>query len=135
VKVRHGSWDKKRQQRKIFLSLKTSSFLGNLLIKKLENSGFYVRSVFDGEAGLKAVEKKKPSLILLDIVLPGMDGWEVLRQLKEKKHLKDIPVLIISNLGEPSDITKGKKAGAADYIIKADYSPQQIVDKVANILS
>ena len=117
------------------LIIEDEQFLGNLLIKKLENSGFYVRGVFDGEAGLKAVEKKKPSLILLDLVLPGMDGWEVLRRLKEDKRSKDIPVLIISNLGEPSDITKGKKAGAVDYIIKADYSPQQIVDKVASVLS
>ena len=123
------------QAKKDILIIEDEQFLGSLLIKKLENSGFYVRSFFDGEAGLKEVEKKKPDLILLDIVLPGMDGWEVLRRLKEKKHLKDIPVLIISNLGEPGDITKGRKAGATDYIIKADYSPQQIVDKVANILS
>jgi len=125
----------KKTTKKDILIIEDEQFLGNLLIKKLENSGFYVRSVFDGEAGLKAIEEKKPSLILLDIVLPGIDGWEVLRRLKEKKHFKGIPVLIISNLGEPSDITKGKKAGAADYIIKADYSPQQIVEKVASTLS
>ena len=127
--------DVKKARKKDILIIEDEQFLGNLLIKKLENSGFYVWSVFDGEAGLKAVEKKKPDLILLDIVLPGMDGWEVLRWLKEKKHFKDIPVLIISNLGEPGDITKGRKAGAVDYIIKADYSPQQIADKVANVLS
>jgi len=125
----------KKTGKKDILIIEDEQFLGSLLIKKLENSGFYVRSFFDGEAGLKAVEEKKPDLVLLDIILPGMDGWEVLRRLKEKKHLKDIPILIISNLGEPGDITKGRKAGAVDYIIKADYSPQQIVDKVANVLS
>ena len=117
------------------LIIEDEHFLSSLLSKKLENSGFKVRGASDGETGIKEIERKRPELILLDLILPGMDGWEVLRRLKKEKQFKDIPVLIISNLGEPTDIAKGKKTGAVDYIIKAEYSPQQITEKVAQILS
>lgn len=117
------------------LIIEDEQFLCSLLVRKLENSGFRVRGVFDGEAGMKAVQEKKPGLILLDLILPGMDGWEVLRRLKDDKRFQDIPVLIISNLGEPSDIARGRKAGAAEYLIKAEYSPQQIVEKISHVLS
>lgn len=116
------------------LIIEDEQFLRNLLMKKLENSGFLVRGAFDGEAGMRAVEEKKPGLVLLDLLLPGMDGWEVLRRLKGDKRFQDIPVFIVSNLGEPSDIARGKKAGAVEYIIKAEYSPQQIVEKVSHVL-
>ena len=117
------------------LIIEDEQFLLNLLMRKLENSGFRVRGAFDGETGMKAVQEKKPDLVLLDLVLPGMDGWEVLRRLKDDKRFQAIPVLIISNLGESSDIVRGRKAGAVEYLIKAEYSPQQIVEKVSHTLS
>ena len=117
------------------LIIEDEQFLLSLLVKKLENSGFRVREALDGETGMKAVQEKKPNLILLDLVLPGMNGWEVLRRLKDDKRFHDIPVFIISNLGEPDDITRGRKAGAVEYLIKAEYSPQQIVEKVSHVLS
>lgn len=116
------------------LIIEDEQFLLSLLMRKLKNSGFRVRAAFDGEAGIQAVQEKKPGLILLDLILPGMDGWEVLRRLKDDKRFQDIPVFIISNLGEPGDIAKGKKAGAVEYLIKAEHSPQQIVEKVSHVL-
>ncbi len=112
------------------LIIEDEQMLCGLMVKKLERSGFAVQGVFDGEMGIRAIEKKKPDVILLDLLLPGIDGFEVLRHLKSDQRFKDIPVIIVSNLGEPSDVAKARNAGAAEYIIKANYSPDQIVKKV-----
>lgn len=114
----------------LVLIIEDEQFLCGLMMKKLELSGFVVRGAFDGEAGIKAVKEQKPDLILLDLLLPGIDGFELLRRFKSDQSFKDIPVIIISNLGEPADIEKAKNLGAAEYIIKANYSPDEIVKKV-----
>lgn len=117
------------------LIIEDERFLCDLLRKKLENSGLEVRGAFDGETGLKNIEADKPDLILLDLLLPGMDGFEVLRRLKKDERFQNIPVLIISNLSEPNDVAKAQKEGAEEYLIKADYSPQMIADKVWEYLN
>lgn len=117
------------------LIIEDERFLCDLLRKKLENSGLEVRGAFDGETGLKNIEADKPDLILLDLLLPGMDGFEVLRRLKKDERFRNIPVLIISNLSEPNDVAKAKKEGAEEYLIKANYSPQMIADKVWEYLN
>ena len=76
------------------------------------------------------MEEQRPDVILLDLLLPGIDGFEVLRRLKSDNRFSDIPIIIVSNLGEPADIEKAKNSGAAEYIIKANYSPDQIAKKV-----
>ena len=112
------------------LIIEDEQFLSGLMVKKLELSGFTVKGVVDGEKGIQAVEAEKPDVILLDLLLPGIDGFEVLRRLKNDQRSSDIPVIVISNLGEPSDIEKAKNAGATEYMIKANSSPDQIVKKI-----
>jgi len=116
------------------LIIEDEQFLCSLMLKKLESSGFLARGVFGGEEGLKAVEELKPDAILLDLLLPGIDGFEVMRRLKKDERFKEVPILIISNLGEPSDITKARELGAIDYLIKTNYSPDEIVTKVWQVL-
>lgn len=121
-------------QRPTVLIIEDEQFLCRLLTKKFESSGFVVRIALDGETGLKIVQQELPDIVLLDILLPGIDGFEVLRRLKSNTNSQGIPVVIISNLGEAMDIDKAMQIGAADYLIKAQSSPQQIVDKARELM-
>jgi two-component system, sensor histidine kinase and response regulator len=89
-----------------------------LLCEILDNKGFRVREVPNGNLALKVAEKEKPDLILLDIMMPDMDGFEVCRLIKENQNLKDVPIIFISALNDTIDIVKAFKVGAADYITK-----------------
>lgn len=96
----------------------------------LQQAGYEVFTATTGVEAEEVVKKEKPDLILLDLIMPEKDGFELLRQVKKSKKLKDIPVLILSNLGQDSDIEKGKKLGAVDYLVKTDYSMQKVIDKI-----
>ena len=102
--------------------------------KKLEKEGFEVFLAQDGNEGIEQAKKNIPDLILLDIILPGIDGFDVLKTLKNESSTKAIPIVLLSNLGQKEDIDKGSALGATDYLIKAHFSPQEIVDKVKEIL-
>lgn len=119
-----------RNSKPLILLVEDEQFLCRLLMKKLEISGFTVRQAFDGESGLQSVEQEKPDLILLDLLLPGIDGFEVLRRLKADERFKDIPIIVLSNLGEHVDIEKAKQIGAVEYLVKAQYAPDEILRKV-----
>ena len=101
---------------------------------KFEQEGFNILIALDGLIGLELIKKELPAVILLDIMMPKMDGFAVLAELKKDKSTKDIPVLMLSNLGQQSDVDKGKKMGADDYIVKASMTPSQVVDKVKSYL-
>jgi DNA-binding response OmpR family regulator len=101
---------------------------------KFQQEGFNLVAVQDGLAGLEAVKNELPVVILLDVMMPKMDGFAVLTELKKDDKTKDIPVLLLSNLGQKSDINKGKKLGANDYIVKASMTPTQVVEKVKSLL-
>lgn len=88
----------------------------------------------EGEAGLKQAQKELPNAILLDIMMPKMDGFAVLVELKKGDKTKNIPVLMLSNLGQEADIAKGKALGAADYIVKSSMTPAEVVAKVRTYL-
>ena len=88
----------------------------------------------DGTEGLRKIKETKPDLVLLDLILPGIDGFEVLRQAKKDDDISSIPVLILSNLGQQDDIQKGLELGAVDYLIKAHFTPAEIVAKIKSIL-
>ncbi|MEK9130076.1 MAG: response regulator [Patescibacteria group bacterium] len=110
-------------------------FLRRLCEKKLNKEGFEVFLAEDGEEGIQQAKKNIPDLILLDIILPKIDGFDVLKTLKEDKSTNPIPVILLSNLGQKEDIDKGLALGAKDYLIKAHFSPQEIVDKINEILN
>jgi DNA-binding response OmpR family regulator len=109
-------------------------FLSGIYQKKFEMEGFKVIMAGDGEAGWQAAKKKKPDIILLDILLPKLDGFAVLEKLKKDADTKNIPVILLTNLGQKDDVEKGLEQGAADYLIKAHFKPSEVVEKVNKIL-
>lgn len=100
----------------------------------LEQAGFEVFVAPDGIKAEKMIKEHKPDLVLLDLVLPEKDGFDVLKKIKKDKKLKDIPVLALSNLGQDSDIEKCKELGVEDYLVKTDYTMKKVVDKVRSYL-
>jgi len=116
------------------LVVEDDQFLRELIIKKLEEEGLSTMQAIDGEEGLRLVAEKKPDIVLLDLILPGIDGFEVLKQIKGTPDISDIPVVILSNLGQKDDIERGLELGANDYLIKAHFTPGEIVQKVKEIL-
>lgn len=101
---------------------------------KLQASGFLTASTSDSVEALKVAEKEKPDLILLDLVMPGIDGYTVLSQLKSSAKLKNALVWVWSNLTQNHEIEMAKDKGADGYIIKSDYTPTQLVAKINEIL-
>lgn len=112
------------------LLVEDDSFLSNIYKTKFEMEGFKVTTADDGAAGLEAAKKKKPDIILLDVLLPKMDGFTVLEKLKNDSSVADIPVIMLTNLGQKDDVDKGLKLGAVDYLIKAHFKPAETVEKV-----
>jgi len=117
------------------LIIEDDKFLRELISRKLINESFKIEEAIDGEEGLKKLQEIKPDLILLDLILPGLDGFEVLERMKDNPGTSMIPVLILSNLGQKDEIERGLKLGAVDFLVKAHFTPEEIVDKVKEILS
>lgn len=117
------------------LVVEDDSFLRDLISRKLVKEGFQVLQAVEGEEGLKKAIEEKPHIVLLDLILPGMDGFEVLKKIRADASSANIPVIILSNLGQKDDIERGTKLGATDYLVKAHNTPGEIVDKVKAILA
>ncbi len=116
------------------LIVEDDKFVRELIFQKLTEEKFDVFAAKDGEEGVEKAESEKPNLILLDLILPGMDGFEVISRIRKNKETESIPIIILSNLGEKGDVDRGIKLGANDYMIKAHFTPKEIVEKVRNIL-
>ena len=110
-------------------------FLASIYQTKFDMEGFKVSIAGNGEEGLKLVEKKMPDIVLLDILLPKLDGFAVLERLKSNPKTKHIPVILLTNLGQKDDVDRGVELGAADYLIKAHFKPSETVDKVRKIIA
>lgn len=119
---------------KKILIIEDDKFLRELISQKLLREGYEVAEAVDGEKGIKSVGEENPDLVLLDLILPGIDGFEVLTKMKENPALSQIPVIILSNLGQKSDIERGLHIGAVDYMIKAHFTPKEIIEKIKNIV-
>ncbi len=117
------------------LIIEDDKFLRELIARKLTKEGYQIVEAIDGEEGLKKAKEESPDLILLDLILPGMDGFEVLAKVKDDPKTSLIPVLILSNLGQKDEIEKGLKLGAEDFLVKAHFTPEEIVEKIRSILS
>jgi len=102
----------------------------NLLQRKLTKDGYEVSIAKDGEQGLKLMKEIKPDLILLDIIMPKMGGFGVMEGMQKDKELKKIPVIVISNSGQPVELDKAQKLGAKDWLIKTEFDPQEVLNKV-----
>ncbi len=117
------------------LIVEDDEFLANIYQTKFEIEGFKVILAPDGEIALKLAKSKLPEIILLDILLPKLDGFAVLRELKKQAETKNIPIILLTNLGQKEDVQKGLNLGAVDYLIKAHFKPSETVDKVRKVLA
>lgn len=117
------------------LIIEDDPFLSEMYVAKFTQVNFEVEVAIDGQEGLRKIEKNKPDLILLDIVLPKMDGFEILEKIKNNPQLKKIPVVLLTNLGQRNEVEKGLGLGADEYIIKAHFTPTAVVAKVKEILA
>lgn len=115
------------------LIVEDDEFLAGMYVTKLTKEGFDVVLASDGEDALVKV-KEKPVLILLDILLPKKDGFTVLKELKSDAATRNIPVILLTNLGEKEDVDHGLSLGAADYLIKAHFMPIEVIEKINALL-
>jgi len=116
------------------LIIEDDSTLGELLQARFEKEGYQVTLIPDGAAGFATMRVEKPDAVLLDILMPSMNGYEVLEAKKNDPTIKDIPVIIISNSGQPVEIGRTFELGAKDYLVKAQFTPDEVLAKLRRIL-
>jgi CheY-like chemotaxis protein len=117
---------------KKILLIEDEEIMIDILQRKLTKEGYEVFVARDGEEGLKKMREMdpKPDLILLDIIMPKMGGFEVMEEMAKDEKLKKIPVIVISNSGQPVELDKAKKLGAKDWLIKTEFDPKEVLEKV-----
>lgn len=119
---------------KTILLVEDDPFLVDIYTTKLKDSGFLVETATDGASGLKKLKEKEFDLLVLDIVLPHIDGWQILKEIEGDEKFKNLKVVIFSNLGQKEEVEKGLKMGAVKYFIKAHYTPSELVEEIKKIL-
>lgn len=115
---------------KKILLVEDEEIIVNLLQRKLTKAGYEASVARDGEEGLRAIREVRPDLILLDIVMPKKGGFEVMEEMQEDPELRKIPVIIISNSGQPVELDRAQKLGVRDWLIKTQFDPQEVIDKI-----
>ncbi len=116
------------------LLIEDDSFLLNMYATKFELENYKVLMAEDGERGLKIAQKDLPDVILLDVMLPKMNGFEVLKELKNNRTTAQIPVILLTNLSQKGEIDQGIALGAKDYLVKAHFMPSEVVHKIKKVL-
>lgn len=122
------------EKKRTILLVEDEQMLADMYKAKFTMEHFETLHAADGLAGIAMARAHKPDIILLDIIMPKMDGFLALQELKKDPALKDTPVILLTNLGQDDDIAKGKKLGATDYFVKANHSPAEIVEKIRKYL-
>ena len=122
-------------EERVILLVEDEPLLANLLKQRLEKEAFKVALARDGEEALRALREKTLDLVLLDIILPKISGFELMETMKTDPQLERVPVMIISNLGQDTDIQKGQSLGAVEYFVKAKISIEELVEQVKSFLS
>jgi len=120
-------------KKKVFI-VEDDEFLRSLNAKKLENEGYIVAVAVDGQEAIDNIPKELPNLIFLDLLLPKVNGFDVLAKIKADPTTKDIPVVVFSNLGQREDIEKARGLGAIDFLVKANFTLDDVVAKIKEIL-
>ena len=115
--------------------IEDETILGELIEQELKSQGYEVVSASDGEAGLALIRDYQPDLVLLDLLMPVMSGYDVLKELSHSQELCHIPVIVISNSGQADDLNRAYKLGAKDVLIKTNFNPDQVVSKVGAFLA
>lgn len=116
------------------LIIEDDDFLRSLAVTKLEKEDFTVSMAPDGQTGLALIQKEIPDLLILDLMLPIMSGFDVLKKMKADPATKDIKVIVFSNLGEESDIKTCMDLGANDYLVKANFTLDELVEKIKGLV-
>jgi len=119
---------------KKILIIEDEEIILGLLRKKLASEGYDVYTAKDGEAGLAKVREIEPDLVLLDVIMPKLGGFEVMEEIQKDKAITKTPVIIISNSGQPVEIDRAKKLGAKDWLVKTEFDLEEVVGKVAKQL-
>jgi DNA-binding response OmpR family regulator len=117
------------------LIIEDDRYISKMYQLKLSLDGFDVQVADNGRVGVDKVKEFLPDIVLTDILMPEMDGFEVIKTIKDDPELKTIPILIMSNLGQEDHIQKGLELGALGYIVKSQYTPSRVVDKIKEILA
>jgi len=117
------------------LLVEDDKMLADMYVTKFSKEGMEILKADDGAQGLEMAKQHKPDLILLDIIMPKLDGFAVLKELKKDPNMSDTHILLLTNLGQSEDVEKGKQLGADDYFIKANHTPAEIVTKVKYLLT
>jgi len=116
------------------LIVEDDDVLREVLVEKMRQSGYEVDEAENGEIGLMKIKENSPDLVLLDILMPIKNGMQVLEEMSESDTLSKIPVIIISNSGQPVEVEKATALGARDFLIKAVFDPAEVLEKVVGIL-
>ena len=119
---------------KKILIIEDDAFLQGLASRKLKNMGYEISIAADGEEALKALEEDALDFILLDLLLPGIDGYEFLEKIRGNEKWKDIPVIVFSNLSEEKDIKRAKDLGVTDFMVKANFTLDELANKIKELL-
>lgn len=118
---------------KKILLIEDEKIMVDLLQKKIAMEGYDISVARDGEEGLEMMRNNKPDLILLDIIMPKKGGFDVMEEMQTDKELKEIPIIIISNSGQPVEIDRAKELGVKDFLIKTEFDPQEVIEKIKKI--
>jgi len=128
------SYNSKKGMEKILL-IEDEELIIRLLSKKLAAIGYDVSLAMNGEEGLEKIKQIAPDLILLDIVMPRMGGFEVMAEMKKDEKIANIPVIIISNSGQPLELEKAKELGAVDWLVKTEFDPKEVAEKIQKYIN
>lgn len=119
--------------KKVFI-VEDDDFLRSLTVKRLEKDGYELSVSASGEEAMDGILKAKPDIVLLDLLLPGLSGFEVLKKIRENEATKSLPVIVFSNLGQREDIEKAKALGVNDFLIKANFTLDDVVGKISSLI-
>lgn len=120
---------------KKILLVEDEDFIRDLYVRQLTKAGFQTKFAIDGQSGLNMLAQEPFDLLLLDIMLPGINGLQLLREFKTKNPASKMITILLTNLGQEAVIKEGFELGAQAYLIKASYTPDQVVNEVRNTLS
>ena len=122
------------QQKRTILIVDDDPFILDMYVLKFKEKGFATTIAKTGKEALQKIQEEIPDVALLDIVMPAMDGFEVLRTLKDNPAATHTKIILLTNLGQKEDVDRGMELGADDYIIKAHFTPTEVVEKVNRVL-
>jgi len=115
---------------KKILIVEDEEIIYSLLQKKLSQEGYEVRVAKDGQEGIDKMKEQKPDLVLMDIIMPRKSGFEVMEEMQKDEELRTVPIVVISNSGQPVELDRAKELGAIDWLVKTEFDPQEVIEKV-----